>query len=253
MPTDVKEQDENLTEETENLETGEQEVEETEEVVEEVEEGTSEEPSTEEQSFMNPNELPKELLPAFKAMQKSFTRAMQRVSSEKDKIAMYDAIMTDPQRAIGQLAAKAGVQIQQPVNQQTGEDVSETETTKWIKKIVQDTLAPTLDGMRKEQANVKAQGAIAYLNEAHPDWYLYEDIMAELVRKHPSLKDDLDNLYVLSKTGADKANLIKKSASKSTKVITQSSKGRGGVVVPEKAKTVHEAFEIAKKQLGITD
>ena len=248
-------QDENLTDDSKNLPVVEEVVEEVEPESEEVveEEVESEEPSDKEQTFMNPNELPKELLPSFKAMQKSFTRAMQRVAGDRDKIAMYDQLMVNPQQAIEQLARKAGVQIQQPVNQQTGEEVSDTDTTKWIRKIVQDTLAPTIATMKAEQANIKAQTAIAYLNENHPDWYLYEDIMSELIKKHPSMRDDLDSLYTLSKTGAEKAAVVKKAASKTERVITQTSKGRGGVVTPTKAKTVQEAFDIAKKQLGIVD
>ena len=248
-------QDENLTDDSKNLPVVEEVVEEVEPESEEVveEEVESEEPSDKEQTFMNPNELPKELLPSFKAMQKSFTRAMQRVAGDRDKIAMYDQLMVNPQQAIEQLAKKAGVQIQAPVNQQTGEEVSDTDTTKWIRKIVQDTLAPTIATMKAEQANIKAQTAIAYLNENHPDWYLYEDIMSELIKKHPSMRDDLDSLYTLSKTGAEKAAVVKKAASKTERVITQTSKGRGGVVTPTKAKTVQEAFDIAKKQLGIVD
>ena len=248
-------QDENLTDDSKNLPVVEEVVEEVEPESEEVveEEVESEEPSDKEQTFMNPNELPKELLPSFKAMQKSFTRAMQRVAGDRDKIAMYDQLMVNPQQAIEQLAKKAGVQIQAPVNQQTGEEVSDTDTTKWIRKIVQDTLAPTIAIMKAEQANIKAQTAIAYLNENHPDWYLYEDIMSELIKKHPSMRDDLDSLYTLSKTGAEKAAVVKKAASKTERVITQTSKGRGGVVTPTKAKTVQEAFDIAKKQLGIVD
>ena len=248
-------QDENLTDDSKNLPVVEEVVEEVEPESEEVveEEVESEEPSNKEQTFMNPNELPKELLPSFKAMQKSFTRAMQRVAGDRDKIAMYDQLMVNPQQAIEQLAKKAGVQIQAPVNQQTGEEVSDTDTTKWIRKIVQDTLAPTIATMKAEQANIKAQTAIAYLNENHPDWYLYEDIMSELIKKHPSMRDDLDSLYTLSKTGAEKAAVVKKAASKTERVITQTSKGRGGVVTPTKAKTVQEAFDIAKKQLGIVD
>jgi len=248
-------QDENLTDDSKNLPVVEEVVEEVEPESEEVveEEVESEEPSDKEQTFMNPNELPKELLPSFKAMQKSFTRAMQRVAGDRDKIAMYDQLMVNPQQAIEQLARKAGVQIQAPVNQQTGEEVSDTDTTKWIRKIVQDTLAPTIATMKAEQANIKAQTAIAYLNENHPDWYLYEDIMSELIKKHPSMRDDLDSLYTLSKTGAEKAAVVKKAASKTERVITQTSKGRGGVVTPTKAKTVQEAFDIAKKQLGIVD
>ena len=248
-------QDENLTDDSKNLPVVEEVVEEVEPESEEVveEEVESEEPSDKEQTFMNPNELPKELLPSFKAMQKAFTRAMQRVAGDRDKIAMYDQLMVNPQQAIEQLAKKAGVQIQAPVNQQTGEEVSDTDTTKWIRKIVQDTLAPTIATMKAEQANIKAQTAIAYLNENHPDWYLYEDIMSELIKKHPSMRDDLDSLYTLSKTGAEKAAVVKKAASKTERVITQTSKGRGGVVTPTKAKTVQEAFDIAKKQLGIVD
>jgi len=206
----------------------------------------------EEVNFLDPNELPAELKPAFKRMQASFTRAMQKLSGEREKVAMYDKLMENPQQAVELLAQKVGLSVNKAGKVDPAEQgVEETDTARWIRKIVQDELQPAVNAMKAEQGAFKAQSAISYLDKTYPDWYLYEDIMAEMVKRHPSLRDDLDNLYTLSKSGADKAVMLKKAAAKTEKVVTTSSKGRAGEVIPVKAKTVQEAFDIAKKQLGV--
>lgn len=227
-----------------------------EEAGEELEEGTSEDELTDEERFLDPSNLPKELLPAFKRMQASFTKAMQKVASQREKIALFDKLMEDPEAAVGALAEKVGLRVSKKgaisEPHETAGEPEVTDTESWVRKIIREELTPVVEQLRQEQAEIKAKSAIAYLNETYPDWYLYEDTMAELVRRHPSLRDDLDNLYRLAKAGTERAIKTKKASSKQAEVLTKSSKGREAVTVPKKAKTIDEAFEIAKKQLGLS-
>ena len=53
-----------------------------------------------EPTFFDPNSIPEELKPAYKQMQAAFTKKMQGISGDKQKIEAYNAFMSDP---IGQM------------------------------------------------------------------------------------------------------------------------------------------------------
>jgi len=207
-----------------------------------------------ETQFLNPNDLPEELKPAFKKMQASFTRAMQKVAGDKDKVEMYDKLMNDPERAVEILAAKVGLKVSKEgavTKDKTSDSEADSETVRFIKKLIQDELAPRLEGFKQEQAKLAAQAKIVQLNEEHPDWYLYEDIMVDLVKEHPSLKEDTTKLYKLAKAMGEEIGSKEKGAAKKESVITKASSGRGSVTGPAKVSTLDEAFELAKKQVGL--
>ena len=218
-------------------------------VVEEGKEETEKEPQ-----FLNPNDLPEELKPAFKKMQASFTRAMQKVAGDKDKVELYDKLMNDPERAVEILAAKVGLKVSKEgtvTKDKTSDSEADSETVRFIKKLIQDELTPKLEGFRQEQAKLTAQAKIVQLNEEHPDWYLYEDIMVDLVKEHPSLKEDTAKLYKLAKAMGSEIEDKKKGADKKESVITKTSSGRHSVTGPAKVSTLDDAFELAKKQVGL--
>jgi|SRR3990167_880003 len=199
-------------------------------------------------TFMNPNTLPDELKPAFKKMQQAFTKGMQAIAAQREKVKLFDMFNEDPRAAVKMLAAKAGVTVVED-GVKKADDVEENETTKYIRKIVREELVPSLEGFKKEQAQLKVQTDLAYLDSNFPDWYLYEDTMADLVSKHPTLGHDLDTLYEMSKRAVERGEGKQKAASKKERVITKTSGGKGGVTTPAKAGTVWEAFQQAKKQL----
>ena len=201
-------------------------------------------------SFMNPNTLPDELKPAFKKMQAAFTKGMQGIASQRDKVKMFDMFSSDPKEAVKMLAAKAGMTVMDGSVKPSGGEKEETETDKYIRKIVREELAPSFESFKKEQAQLKVQTDLAYLDANYPDWYLYEDAMAGLVSKHPTLGRDLDTLYEMAKRADEKGESKQKAAGKTEKVITRGSSGRGGVTTPVKAGSVYEAFQLAKKQSG---
>lgn len=226
-------------------------------VVEEevVEEGVVEPAKKEEERFLDPDEIPKELLPHFKRMQASFTRRMQGLAQDREKVELYNKLMSNPETTIQTLASKMGLTLTRPGHQKEGvteESVDgDSDTVKWIRTLIQKELGKATQPLKAEQATMKAQQTINYLDKNYPDWYLYEDIMSELVKKHPSLKDDADNLYELSKSAASRVGQIKKEALKKTQVITKPSTGGRSVTAPKKAVTIDEAFEIAKKMHGM--
>lgn len=217
------------------------------------EEPPAEPPVVEEEKFIDPDELPKELLPHFKRMQASFTRRMQKLSAEKEKVSQFDKLMADPTTMLNVLASRAGLKVVRPGETKLEEDGTEegTETERWVRRIIKKELEASSKPILEEQAKLKVQATISYLNETHPDWTLYEDVMSEMVQKHPSLKEDVDTLYEISKMAVTKAENLRSQSQKAPKVVTKTSIGGRSTTVPKKAESIDEAFQIAKKKLGL--
>ena len=57
-----------------------------------------------------------------------------------------------------------------------------------------------LKQLGSELASVKVQLAETYLTNMHPDWYLYENEMAGLIKQHPLLLLTLINSTTLQST-----------------------------------------------------
>lgn len=222
-------------------------------------EDNNEDSEDEEETFTDPHELPDELKPHFKKMQASFTRAMQKVKGDGEKVALYNKMMEDPEGAVKLLAERVGLSVSRTGSGEVEADSEqETDTVRWIRSIINKELGKSLDPMRKENAKVQAQQKIDYLDSRYPDWYLYEDVMADLAKKHPSLKDDLDMLYKLSKSTAEELNSPSrgkgKGKPKTRKKATVASKAStSGRVQPKEkpAQSIDEAFEQAKRALGL--
>lgn len=205
------------------------------------------------QTFMDPNNLPPELLAPFKRMQGAFTKAMQGVAGEKAKAELYDQLMSgDPEQAVQALAKRVGLKVVkgEVVDSTTGSKAEESPTVKYIRDIVNEQLAPAKEEFVKAQKQLRAEAAISYLSANHPDWYIYENTMADLAIKHPSLQADPSKLYRLAKAEQDDVAAVVDGGEKRERVATRPSTGRATVVGPKKAETIDEAFAMAKKQHG---
>ena len=211
------------------------------------EKGDGLEPEDKEDKFMNPNELPPELKPAFKKMQASFTRAMQKLSGERDKIELADKLLENPKEALRILSEKAGITVDTP----RPADSPASDTEKWVQEKALAAIQPMLKQLGSELASVKVQLAETYLTNMHPDWYLYENEMGALIKQHPSLATDLDKLYELAKHGHDEVEILKKQGGKTSRVASKPSGSKHTIPDSPKAKTLDEAVAIAKAQHGI--
>lgn len=211
------------------------------------EKGDGLEPEDKEDKFMNPNELPPELKPAFKKMQASFTRAMQKLSGERDKIELADKLLENPKEALRILSEKAGISIDTP----KPADSPASDTEKWVQEKALAAIQPMLKQLGSELASVKVQLAETYLTNMHPDWYLYENEMAGLLKQHPSLGTDLDKLYDLAKHGHDEVETLKKQGGKTSRIASKPSGSKHTIPDSPKAKTLDEAVAIAKAAHGI--
>lgn len=263
-PQDEEAQSTQETEQGENAGDTEQESEATaseEETATDEQDSEESEASSEDQveQFFDPNKVPPELKGAFKAMQASFTRRMQDISSQKEKIALFDKIQTDPENAIRLLADRVGLKVSKEgeVTDSGKESKEDTDTTKYIRRLIKEELGPALEDFKREAQSIKAKENIDFLNENHPDWYLYEDLMVEQLQKHPSLKGDPTALYDAAKAAASRLGKTgsgngKKAVAKQTKVSTKPSvSSAASTTGVKKASSIDEAFNNALKQIGV--
>lgn len=203
--------------------------------------------------FFDPNQVPAELKESFKRMQGAFTRAMQGLSTEREKVKLYDQLMSgDTEQAIKMLAAKAGLRVSRDGEvTSTGDKEDDSPTTRYLRDVIKKEVAPLFEEIKATQNKIAAESLISQLRSNFPDWYVYENEMATLLEQHPTLRRDPAKLYRLAKAEAEEVETSERAGSKSEQVITKPSTSRSSVVVPKKAATIEEAFESAKKQLGI--
>jgi len=140
-----------------------------------------------EETFFDPSTLSEELLPAYKQMQGHFTRTMQSIKSQKDKIAAYDAFQTNPKATIQQLASQYGLTLQEA--QQVA---NEFEPQDWndVTKHITESVLKQLDPVFNEVRSVKQHSIESQLDASMPEWREYEDEMKQVMTRHPTLADD---------------------------------------------------------------
>lgn len=140
-------------------------------------------------TFFDPNDLPDELIPAYKQMQASYTKKMQNISGNKEKLEAYDAFAADPIGTLQKLSQQYGYQMVQGSKEQTEwQPQSWDEVMAKAKQEALKELAPVIGDLRKSNMETR-------LDKDYPDWRQYEDEMVNIVTKHPTLAQDPDMLY----------------------------------------------------------
>ena len=218
------------------------------EVVDE-EEVVDDEPK--EESFVDPSQLPKELQPHWKKMQASYTRKMQGLKEAQDKANLYDQIMSDPENIVSKLAEKAGLKVVKDESRE--EDVPEggDATLRWLQSQINKAVEAAVGPIKGSQQQLKVSQSMSYLDKTYPDWKLYDDIMTDIVKKHPSMSEDLDLLYETARGRASNYEQRKAGSLKKAAVVTKASTaGRNVVTTPTKINSLDEAINAAKKQHG---
>lgn len=240
---------ENLEEDNENLEDENLEKEEEEEGEENGEEGNEEELEGEfdienVKNLFDPNEYPKDLQPAFKKMQAIFTKKMQ---DNKDELSLAQLMKDNPEELISMLAKKTGMVVSKEEGKK--EEVSETE--KWIVDLIKKHSGGGDNDTRLTVAKMQSSQRLKELTDQHPDWAMYEDEMAKIVKEHPTLSTDLGTVYEMATKSVDKADEIIKAGGKKKKVSTKTKTHRKTKTSPT-PKTARAALEAAMEKLGYT-
>lgn len=220
-------------------------------------------PATE-PSFFDVNSVDPSLLPAYKQMQGAFTKKMQEISQNRQKIEAYDNFTRDPVGSLQAMAKQYGMtltraQAQAAINDQqqdqnwqpqTWDEVMARAEQKVMDKVMQQ-FAPIMQNVQKLQANnIEKQ-----LNEIDPGWRQYEDDMRRELAAHPTLVNDVAKLYRLAvpeeilTSRATQAALAKfQQKADAAKISGTPSTSRTAVPAPKKAASFQEAVEIAKEK-----
>lgn len=226
-------------------------------------------PQAAEPTFFDPSTLTEELKPAYKQMQAAFTKKMQGISGDKQKIEAYNQFMSDP---IGQMqmvakqygysltraeAAQAMNQGQQGQSQQW-EPQSWDEVMTKAEERVMAKLQPFLGNVQKQTAaNVERQ-----LSEIDPNWRAYEDEMRSELQAHPTLVNDVSKLYrlsvpeeVLTSRAVQKALAKFQSKAEQVKISGTTKTSRSEPAAPDLTKmksgdAFNAAVEVARKMIA---
>ena len=165
-------------------------------------------PQAEEPTFFDPSALSDELKPAYKQMQAAFTKKMQGISGERQKIEAYNQFMADPIGQMQRVAQQYGysltrAQAAQAINDQQQQaqnwepqtwDEVMTKAEERAEQRIMSKLQPFLGNIQKQTAaTIERQ-----LSEIDPQWRTYEDDMRAELQQHPTLVNDVAKLYRLS-------------------------------------------------------
>lgn len=219
--------------------------------------GTTADTSTgdSEESFFDPSTLSEDLMPAYKQMQGHFTRSMQSVKSQKDKIAAYDAFQTNPRETIKQLAGQYGLTLQE-----AAAVANEFEPNDWgdVTKHVTDSVLQQLGPLMNEIRGVKRNSVEQQLDASMPEWREYETEMNDMLGRHPTMADDpvaLAKMVIPESVQQSKAmqaamrKLEAKAKASSVSTGTQTTK-ESDPLTPGKKMTFAESVKFAKRKIA---
>jgi len=143
-----------------------------------------------------------DLEPAYKEMQRAFTKRNAEFSAGRDKITQYDQFMSNPVEQMRALATQYGYQMVQ--GDVKADDGTPKTYNNWdevkadFKESIRAEVMQELNPMFNEVKSMKKQNVEQSLDNSYPDWRTYEDSMMETLQAHPSLVSDPDMLYRMS-------------------------------------------------------
>lgn len=158
---------------------------------------------TGEETFFDPKSIEgkPELQSAYKQMQSAWTKKMQSVSSQKEKLQIVERFEKDPIGTLTAFAKQYGLDLSRPNNQQQPQKFEPQSWDDVLKKAREDAKADVLKELQpylSQIRDVRKQSIETRLNELDPQWRTYEDEMSEMLQAHPSLVSDPEKLYRLS-------------------------------------------------------
>jgi len=226
--------------------------------------------SGEEDTFFDPKDLDPSLVPAYKGMQKAFSKKMEAIKANRQKIDVYDQFSRDPLGQIQTMASRLGYKLTRAEAAAVANEGDPTGTgdKKWEPQTwdeVQNRFLSAAEQRLMEKFNpiidelqtLKKGSMEKMLDENCPDWREHEDEMVTLLREHPTLAKDPVKLYRLSlppeilETRATQAALKKLQSkvdgSRPGGTSTAKASASAGPTGPI---SFNEAVEIAKRQLA---
>lgn len=228
-------------------------------------------PDQTEDTFFDPRDVQDDpnLQAAYKQMQKSYTKKMQGISDQKQKIDAYDAFYQNPIEQVQKIAQQYGYQLTQAqaaaaVEQNTAQSEQDWQPQNWNEvmekatAVAEQRIMQKMNPMLSQVQDMQKTSIETQLAEIDPTWHQYEDRMKSNLSKHPTLSKDPSMLYRLSvpsevlESRATQAALRKMETRQQSQQVsgksTTSKVPTGGL--PDKPVSFAEAVDAAKKSLA---
>jgi hypothetical protein len=220
---------------------------------------------TQEETFFDPANIPEELKPAYKEMQRAFTKKTSSIKERQQHLAAYDAFMKNPVAEMQNLANQYGYSLTKAEAAQAVNDAQKDwQPQTWeevIDKTKQETRAEILkefEPMLQQFKSVKQSQIESQLDELVPEWRTYEDEMSEALTAHPTLANDPVKLArlaipeeVLQGRAAQAAIKKFQEKAKATQTSGGSSTNKSAeLTTPNKNLSFAESIAFAQKQLA---
>jgi hypothetical protein len=183
------------------------------------------------ESFIDPRDLPAEILPHFKRMQAAYTKKTQALAADREKVQLVDQFRNNPEFArqlVLQEAQRLGITLA-PATPQTPRPASSAIPPEYVQALAAELpqelqwMAPALASATykgvahlttpmlqqnqqriKEERETEWDSLAAQLNERQPGWETHEDDMLAMYEflqspklKHPVYGSKLDLLLSL--------------------------------------------------------
>ena len=224
-----------------------------------------------EETFFDPKSVPEELKPAYNQMRNAFTKKMQGLSQDKNKVEAYNAFISDPVANMQRFAKQYGYNLTRAeaaaaVNTpgQQGTDLKNWQPQSWDEVVstieqraiekMNERLAPVFQGVQQVTAhNIEQQ-----LTQIDENWRMYEDDMKANISAHPTLVKDVAKLYRMS---VPEEVLTRRAVQTALKKLEDKAKGAQvhgsqntarSAPAPKAAKNFQEAVQFAREQLTQT-
>lgn len=216
-----------------------------------------------EDTFFDPKDLDPALMPAYKNMQKAFSKKTEALKEHRQKIEAYDQFAKDPLGTIQTYASRLGYKLTQAEAQAVADGAAAQASGDWQPQTWGEVMAKAKEEVLKELSPVfnelqtmKKSNIEKLLDENAPDWREHEEEMISLLRAHPTLASDPVKLYRLAlppevlETRATQAALKKLQAKTDASKVGGTSTTKTTPQVPDKAMSFNDAVEYAKRQLA---
>lgn len=217
-----------------------------------------------EDSFFDPKELPPELMPAYKQMQRAWTKKTQELAKHRQKVEAYDQFMVDPVTNLQQLARQYGLEISRAEAKQIAKQQEEWQPQTWTDVITKakaeakQELLSELGPLIGEVRGMKRSQIERDLDEHVPEWRAYESEMASAIRKHPTLVNEPELLArmvipqeVLEGRAYQAALKKLQAKAEASRVSSGSQTSRSAdAETPNKAMSFDEAVAYARQKLA---
>lgn len=194
----------------------------------------------------DPNSVPKELRGAVKHLLGIHTKKMQAAASSIKKAEAFDQLVLDPEFRKWMESRRASISKGRN-SRSSRDDDDDNEDNDEDSPVTMSTLRAELSRFVTQQQTAESMRQEAReFKKNHPDWELYKDDIGEVLEKHPTLSYE-DAYRLVTDSPRKQTNMEAKKRAN----VSKPNRTTGRQVEKKGKMTVQQAFEEAKRKLGL--